>query len=133
MRAERGAAARSLGSRPCAFLRAEGREDAFRELSADPDAAYDVTDTVDLSALQPLIARPSSPGNVVAVRDVAGEPVSQVVIGSSANPGLRDFAIAAAIVADRQTSEKTTSRTWRALRRRPPPQRWRRPAIRSPT
>src|SRR4051794_18646851 len=88
-----------------AFLRAEGREDAFRELAADPDATYDVTDTIDLSALQPLIARPSSPGNVVAVRDVAGEPVSQVVIGSSANPGLRDFAIAAAIVADRQTSD----------------------------
>ena len=88
-----------------AFLRAEGREDAFRELSADPDAAYDVTDTIDLSTLQPLIARPSSPGNVVAVREVAGEPVSQVVIGSSANPGLRDFAIAAAIVADRQTSD----------------------------
>src|SRR3954447_6032399 len=88
-----------------AFLRAEGREDAFRELAADPDATYDVTDTVDLSTLQPLIARPSSPGNVVPVRDVAGEPVSQVVIGSSANPGLRDFAIAAAIVAGRQTSD----------------------------
>ena len=69
------------------FLRAEGREDAFRGLAADPDAAYDVTDTVDLSTLEPLIARPSSPGNVVPVREVAGEPVSQVVIGSSANPG----------------------------------------------
>jgi aconitate hydratase len=87
------------------FLRAECREDAFRGLAADPDAAYDVTDTVDLSTLEPLIARPSSPGNVVPVREVAGEPVSQVVIGSSANPGLRDFAIAAAIVADRQTSD----------------------------
>ena len=42
---------------------------------------------------------------MVPVREVAGEPVSQVVIGSSANPGLRDFAIAAAIVADRQTSD----------------------------
>src|SRR5436309_12693846 len=53
------------------FLAAEDREDAFRELAADPDATYDVTDTIDLSALQPLIARPSSPGNVVPVRDVA--------------------------------------------------------------
>jgi aconitate hydratase len=51
-----------------------------------------------------MIARPTSPGNVVPVREVAGEPISQVVIGSSANPGLRDFAIAAAIVADRPTS-----------------------------
>ena len=54
---------------------------------------------------EPLIARPSSPGNVVPVREVAGEPVGQVVIGSSANPGLRDFAIAAAIVAGRQTND----------------------------
>ena len=45
-----------------AFLRAEGREDDFVELLADPDAAYDVTDEIDLSTLEPLIARPSSPG-----------------------------------------------------------------------
>jgi aconitate hydratase len=54
--------------------------------------------------VEPLIAKPSSPGNVVPVRDVAGEPVEQCVIGSSANPGLRDFAIAAAIVKGRQTA-----------------------------
>ncbi|MBJ8348959.1 aconitate hydratase [Antrihabitans sp. YC2-6] len=86
------------------FLRAEGREDDFSELVAE-DADYDVTDEIDLSALEPLIAKPSSPGNVVPVREVAGEPVSQVVIGSSANPGLRDFAIAAAIVKGRQTGD----------------------------
>ncbi|MCI3273534.1 aconitate hydratase [Streptomyces cylindrosporus] len=85
------------------FLRAEEREDAFRELAADPDAAYDWTEEIDLGSLEPLIARPTSPGNVVPVREVAGEPVGQAVIGSSANPGLRDFAVAAAIVAGRQT------------------------------
>jgi len=85
------------------FLRAEGREDDFTELRADPGAEYDVTDEIDLSTLEPLIAKPSSPGNVVPVREVAGEPVAQVVIGSSANPGLRDFAVAAAIVRGRQT------------------------------
>jgi predicted aconitate hydratase len=88
-----------------AFLRAEGREEDFREILPDPDAHYDVTDEIDLSSLVPLIARPSSPGNVVPVREVAGEEVSQVVVGSSANPGLRDFAIAAAMVAGRQTSD----------------------------
>ncbi|MFF4036465.1 aconitate hydratase [Streptomyces sp. NPDC001816] len=86
-----------------AFLRAEDREADFRELAAEPDAVYDLTDEVDLATLQPLIARPTSPGNVVPVREVAGEPIGQAVIGSSANPGLRDFAIAAAIVAGRQT------------------------------
>ncbi|RDI67038.1 aconitate hydratase [Nocardia pseudobrasiliensis] len=85
------------------FLRAEGREEDWIELTADPDARYDVEDTIDLSTIEPLIAKPSSPGNVVPVREVAGTEIAQVVIGSSANPGLRDFAIAAAMVAGRQT------------------------------
>ena len=85
------------------FLAAEGREDDFVPLSADPDAAYDVTDEIDLSRQVPLIAKPRSPGNVVEVSEVAGEPVHQVVVGSSANPGLRDFAVVAAILAGRQT------------------------------
>ncbi|MGH3776422.1 MAG: aconitate hydratase [Pseudonocardiaceae bacterium] len=88
-----------------AFLRSEGREDDFTELVADADADYDVTDEIDLCTLEPLIARPTSPGNVVRVREVAGTDVSQVVIGSSANPGLRDYAIVAAMVAGRQTND----------------------------
>jgi aconitate hydratase len=86
-----------------AFLRAEQREADFTELIADPGAGYDVTEELDLSAIEPLIALPSSPGNVVPVREVAGRPVAQVVIGSSANPGLRDFAIVAAITKGRQS------------------------------
>lgn len=86
-----------------AFLAEEGREGDWVELAADPDADYDIEDCIDLSRLEPLIARPSSPDNVVPVRRVAGTEIAQVVIGSSANPGLRDFAIAAAMVAGRQT------------------------------
>ncbi len=85
------------------FLRGEDREHAFTEWTADEGADYDVTDEIDLSALEPLIARPSAPDNVVPVREVAGTDVRQVVIGSSANPGLRDFAIAARMVRGRQT------------------------------
>ena len=85
-----------------AFLDAEGRGDDFAEMTADPDASYDVTEEIDLASLEPLIARPSSPGNVVPVREVAGEPVHQVVVGSSANPGLRDFAVLAAITGGHQ-------------------------------
>ncbi|PSR15998.1 hypothetical protein C8255_20190 [filamentous cyanobacterium CCP3] len=84
------------------FLAAEGREAAFDPVAADPDAGYDVTDRIDLSELEPLIARPSSPGNVVPVREVAGAPIYQAYIGSSANPGYRDFAVAAAILKGRQ-------------------------------
>jgi aconitate hydratase len=87
-----------------AFLRSEQREDDFVELVADDDAGYDITEEIDLSSLEPLIALPSSPGNVVPVREVAGREVAQVVVGSSANPGLRDFAVVAAIVRGRHTS-----------------------------
>ena len=85
-----------------AFLVSEAREDIFTELLADKDASYDVYEEIDLSQIVPLIALPSSPGNVVAVSEVAGRPVAQVVVGSSANPGLRDFAIVAAIAKGRQ-------------------------------
>ncbi|MDN5861617.1 MAG: aconitate hydratase, partial [Pseudonocardia sp.] len=86
-----------------AFLRREGRAADHRRIVADDGAGYDSDDEIDLGGLVPLIARPSSPGNVVPVREVAGETVSQVVVGSSANPGLRDFAVVAAMVAGRQT------------------------------
>jgi aconitate hydratase len=86
------------------FLRAEDREDDFTELVADPDATYDVTEQIDLSTLEPMVARPTSPGNVVPVREVEGTEIGQAMVGSSANPGLRDFAIAAAMVKGRQTS-----------------------------
>lgn len=84
------------------FLKAEQREHDFVELLADPGATYDVDEEIDLSTLQPLIALPTSPGNVVPVTEVAGRPVEQVVIGSSANPGLRDFAVVGAIMKGRQ-------------------------------
>src|SRR6266480_479895 len=83
------------------FLASEEREGDWTELVADDDADYDIDEEIDLSSLEPLIAKPSSPGNVVPVREVAGEPIYQVVVGSSANPGLRDFATVAEIVKDR--------------------------------
>jgi aconitate hydratase len=90
------------------FLASEDREDDWRELTADVGAAYDIDEEIDLSALEPLIACPSSPGNVVPVRDVAGRDVYQVVIGSSANPGLRDFAVPAMMVSGRHTHPRVS-------------------------
>ena len=90
------------------FLRAEGREGDWVEVVADEGAGYDIEETIDLSKIEPLIAMPSSPGNVVPVREIAGAEIAQAVIGSSANPGLRDFAIAAAIVAGRQTAPQVS-------------------------
>lgn len=90
------------------FLRAQGRDTDFVELTADDGASYDLTDTIDLSALEPLIALPSSPGNVVPVREVAGREIYQAYIGSSANPGYRDFAIAAEIVKGRRVHDRVS-------------------------
>ncbi len=80
------------------FLKSQGREQDWFELIADKGAKYDLNDKIDLSLLEPLIALPSSPGKVVPVREVAGRDVYQSYVGSSANPGYRDFAIAALMV-----------------------------------
>lgn len=77
------------------FLREQARGDDWVELIADPDATYDRHDEIDLSTLVPLIAKPSSPDAVVTVRELAGMPIYQSYVGSSANPGYRDFAIVA--------------------------------------
>jgi predicted aconitate hydratase len=83
------------------FLRAQRREGDWVELQADEGADYDLQEEIDLAGLEPLIAMPSSPGNVRPVREVAGEPIYQAYVGSSANPGYRDFAVVAQIVRGR--------------------------------
>lgn len=84
------------------FLKQQGREQDWVQIKSEARAKYDEYDEIDLSKLEPLIALPSSPGNVVPVHEVAGREIYQAMVGSSANPGLRDFAIAADIVADKQ-------------------------------
>jgi predicted aconitate hydratase len=81
-----------------AFLKSQHRESDWQELAADLGADYDDHDEIDLSKLEPLIACPSSPGNVKPVRAVAGRKIYQSYIGSSANPGLRDFAVPAMVL-----------------------------------
>lgn len=90
------------------FLKTQGREYDWREIVADEDAEYDEHEEINLSELEPLIALPSSPGNVVPVREVAGREIYQSYIGSSANPGLRDFAIAALIVEGKQVHDRVS-------------------------
>lgn len=87
------------------FLKVHGREKDWVELIADKDASYDEHDEIDLSTLVPLIACPSSPGNVVPVSEVAGRPIFQAMIGSSANPAYRDFAIPAMMLEGKKTKD----------------------------
>jgi len=73
------------------FLEAQGRGQVWQELAADPDATYDEYEEIDLTTVEPLIACPSSPDNVVRVADIEGLKVDQVLVGSSANSAFRDL------------------------------------------
>ncbi len=77
------------------FLKAQDREDDWKELLPDENVNYSEVIEIDLSSLEPMIACPSSPDNVVKVKEVSGKEVSQVIIGSCANSSLRDLTIAA--------------------------------------
>lgn len=80
------------------FLRREGREEVFRALAADEGAVYDERYDIDLTALEPLIALPHMPDVVKTVREVAGQPVDQVAIGSCTNSSYRDVMTVASIL-----------------------------------
>ena len=82
------------------WLRMQQREEDFVELSADDGADYDEREHIELDELEPLIAQPHSPGNVVPVREVAGTKAAQVCLGSSVNSGFEDLAVAAAVLRD---------------------------------
>src|SRR5215216_6706526 len=82
------------------WLATQRREEDYAPLAADDGAAYDETEVIELRELEPLIAKPSSPGNVVPVRDVAGTQTVQVCVGSSVNSSYADLATAAAVLRD---------------------------------
>ena len=74
-----------------AFLKAQGREQDFSELSADADASYDEMLEINLEELQPLVARPHLPDNVVTVEEAGPIKVDQVFIGSCTNSSYQDM------------------------------------------
>jgi len=90
------------------FMESQQRGDEFVELLADEGAEYDDYEELVLDDVEPMIALPSSPGNVVPVREVEGEDIYQSYIGSSANPGYRDFWIASEIVKGKTVHENVS-------------------------
>ena len=80
------------------FLKAEGREDVFRQITPDADAVYDAEYTIDLSALTPLAACPHSPDNVKPVSNLSGMKINQVCIGSCTNSSMLDMLTVAAML-----------------------------------
>ena len=80
------------------WLTRQGRDDEFVELAAAPGASYDELEVIELDQLEPLIALPSSPGNVVPVTEAAGVATRQVCVGSSVNSSFEDVAVVAAVL-----------------------------------
>lgn len=78
-----------------AFMASQGRECEWRELHADLDAQYDEVVEINLDKLEPMIAKPHSPDDVVKIVEVEGTKVDQVAIGSCTNSSLRDLMIVA--------------------------------------
>ena len=81
-----------------AFLRAQGREDMWIPLEADPDASYEEELLLDLSEIEPMVAKPHSPDNVESVRETKNVRVDQVAIGSCTNSSYLDLIKAARIL-----------------------------------
>ena len=87
-----------------AFLKAEGREQDYIPLESDADAVYDRVIDINLSELEPLIAKPHMPDNVVTVSSLKGTKVDQVCIGSCTNSSLLDMLKVAAMLRGRTIS-----------------------------
>lgn len=89
------------------FMKSVGRVADWKPLAADPGASYDKEITVDLSTLEPMVALPHSPDNVVPVREVAGKTVDQVGIGSCTNSSLKDMMTTAAALRKKHVAPTT--------------------------
>ncbi len=80
------------------YLKAQGREKDWMELRADDDAEYAEIIELDLSTVEPMIAEPHSPDNVVAIREIAGKKINQVCIGSCTNSSYQAMKTVASIL-----------------------------------
>src|SRR5436305_14582687 len=94
-----------------AWLAAQQREEDFTALETGDTGDFDEEEHIDLAALVPLVAKPSSPGNVVPVDELVGTELTQVCIGSSVNSSYEDLAICGAVLRGHELSEKLISAT----------------------
>lgn len=90
------------------FLKAQGREEVWQELAADPDASYDQVIEIDLGILEPLVACPHSPDAVRPVSSFQDLAVSQVAIGSCTNSSYQDLMTVAAVLKGKVVSENVS-------------------------
>jgi aconitate hydratase len=87
------------------FLKAQGRETDWIELHADKGAEYSEVIKIDLSSIDPMIAQPHSPDNVVPIKELTGTKVDQVCIGSCTNSSYQMLAEVASILKGNSVAE----------------------------
>lgn len=90
------------------FLKAQGRDHQWIELQADEDAEYSEIIELDLSEIEPMIAQPHSPDNVVSVRELKGMKIDQVCIGSCTNSSYKMMKTVASILKGKTVHENVT-------------------------
>lgn len=90
------------------FLKAQGREEDYRELLPDEDAEYDDEININLSELEPLVSCPHQPDNVKPLKDIEKLPVQQVFIGSCTNTSYADVAKAALVFQGHHVNENVS-------------------------
>jgi aconitate hydratase len=93
------------------WLEEQGREKDYIELPTGVQGDFDEEEEIDLAALVPLVAKPSSPGNVVPVEEVVGTKLAQVCIGSSVNSSYEDLALVGAVLRGGRISDRLVSST----------------------
>src|SRR6266480_2069963 len=94
-----------------AWLEEQERLEDFTELPTGDTGDFDDEEQIDLAELVPLVAKPSSPGNVVPVDELVGTPIQQVCIGSSVNSSYHDLALCGAVMRGQRLSEELVSAT----------------------
>lgn len=80
------------------YLTQLGRSGDYRPLAADADAAYETVIDINLSSLEPTLAKPHTVDNTATVSELKGTKVDQVFIGTCTNGRLSDLRQAAEIL-----------------------------------
>ena len=93
------------------WLEEQGRAEDYVELPTGVQGDFDEEEEIDLAALVPLVAKPSSPGNVVPVEEVVGTKLAQVCIGSSVNSSYEDLALVGSVLRGGRISDQLVSST----------------------
>jgi aconitate hydratase len=93
------------------WLEEQGRAEDYVELPTGVQGDFDEEEEIDLAALVPLVAKPSSPGNVVPVEEVVGTKLAQVCIGSSVNSSYEDLALVGSVLRGGRISDRLVSST----------------------